>query len=67
MFPSGKDKRMCNKYDVLTILFHECLFYLLGFRLPFNDFEVGVEPFGIFSFTTSLGELGTHQGLPTLV
>lgn len=36
-----EDKRVCSKYNGHVILPHECLFYLIGFCLPFNVSEIG--------------------------
>lgn len=42
VFFSDVDKGICSQYDVCVILFHECILSLIGFRLPFNEFEVSV-------------------------
>lgn len=40
IIPLDGDKRVYSQYDECVILFHECLFSLIGYRLPFNEFEV---------------------------
>lgn len=42
VFPLDEDKRMCSRYGGCAILFHECLLCIIWYRLPFNEFEVGV-------------------------
>lgn len=42
LFPPDGDKSICNEYDGCIIPFHECLFSLIGFCLPFYDFEINV-------------------------
>lgn len=44
--PKG-NTRICNKSDGCVILLHECLFSLIRFRLPFNEFKVGVLNVGV--------------------
>lgn len=34
------DKRLYNSFNGCLVPFHECLFSILRFRLPFNDFEM---------------------------
>lgn len=33
---------ICNMYNGCVIHLHEFIFYLIYFRLPLNDFEVGI-------------------------
>lgn len=35
-----EDKRACIKYNMYIVPLHQCLFSLISFLLPFNDFEV---------------------------
>lgn len=37
-----KDQRICDQYGGCAITFHECLFSLVGYGLPFNGFEISV-------------------------
>lgn len=37
-----EDRRVCSKYGGCVIHLHECLFFLIGFCIPFNKFEVVV-------------------------
>lgn len=40
VFPPNAHKRVCNQYHRCVIIFHKCLFSLIGFHLLFNDFEI---------------------------
>lgn len=42
VFSFEGEKNACSKYEGCVIPFHECLFSLIGFLLPFIDFEVGI-------------------------
>lgn len=42
VFPPYGDKRISSQYDGWVIPLHECLFYLFGFFLSFNVFEISV-------------------------
>lgn len=38
----GKNDRICSRYGECATSFYECIFSILGLRLPFNVFEVEV-------------------------
>lgn len=42
VFPPDGEKRICIEYDGCITPFHEYLFSLMGFHLPFNDFKISV-------------------------
>lgn len=42
VFPPNGDKRICSDYDICIIPFHEYLFSLMGFCLPFTNFNISV-------------------------
>lgn len=42
VFPLYKDQRIHRQYCGSVIPFQECMFFLTGYCLPFNEFEVGV-------------------------
>lgn len=49
VLPPEGDRKICIKYDGCVILLHEYMFSFIGFRLPFNDFEVGILNHSIIS------------------
>lgn len=42
VFHIPPNKRVCSSFDGCLVPVYECLFSTLGFRIPFNDFEVDV-------------------------
>lgn len=41
-FLPNEDNWICNWYDGCNILFHEFLFSLIGYHIPFNESEVNI-------------------------
>lgn len=42
VLPPNEIQRLCSSYCGCVIHVHECLFSLVGYRLPFNGFEISV-------------------------
>lgn len=58
VFLSDEDKRICSEYDGCEIPFHECMFFLIGYHLPFSEYEFSVKKHLLIDPTTTSSELG---------
>lgn len=40
VLPPYEDQKVCGEYGECDNLFHECMFFVIGYRLPLNEFEI---------------------------